>query len=156
MSDDEGYDYNDVEQDIEEYSEVEDFDEEEQPVIEYENNEEKIEEEIIEKEEEIIIDLETDEIIEEKDSKKDKKQQKIEKDKRVTLPYLTKFEKARVIGTRAVQISMGAKTNIKFDKFDPIKIATEELLTKNLPLIIRRHLPNNKYEDWSVSELMIF
>ena len=62
MSDDEGYDYNDVEEDIEEYSEVEDFDEEEQPVIEYENNEEKPEEElIIEKEEEIIIDLETDE-----------------------------------------------------------------------------------------------
>jgi DNA-directed RNA polymerase I, II, and III subunit RPABC2 len=154
MSDDEGYDYNDVEEDIEEYSEVEDFDEEEQPVIEYENNEEKPEEElIIEIEEEIIIDLETDETIE--DSKKDKKQQKIDKDKRVTLPYLTKFEKARLIGTRAVQISMGAKTNIKFTKFDPIEIATEELKTKNLPLIIRRHLPNNKYEDWSVSELMI-
>jgi DNA-directed RNA polymerase I, II, and III subunit RPABC2 len=154
MSDDEGYDYNDVEEDIEEYSEVEDFDEEEQPVIEYENNEEKPEEElIIEKEEEIIIDLETDETIE--DSKKDKKQQKIDKDKRVTLPYLTKFEKARLIGTRAVQISMGAKTNIKFTKFDPIEIATEELKTKNLPLIIRRHLPNNKYEDWSVTELMI-
>ena len=154
MSDDEGYDYNDVEEDVEEYSEVEDFDEEEQPVIEYENNEEKPEEEIIiEKEEEIIIDLQTDETIE--DSKKDKKQQKIDKDKRVTLPYLTKFEKARLIGTRAVQISMGAKTNIKFNGFDPIQIATEELNTKNLPLIIRRHLPNNKYEDWSVSELMI-
>jgi DNA-directed RNA polymerase I, II, and III subunit RPABC2 len=154
MSDDEGYNY-DIEEEVEEYSEIEDFDEEEEAVIEYDNNEEKNEEEFVEKEEEIIIDLESDEIIEEKDSKKDKKMQKIEKDKRVTLPYLTKFEKARVIGTRAVQISMGAKTNVQFSKFDPIEIATKELHTKNLPLIIRRHLPNNKYEDWSVSELMI-
>jgi DNA-directed RNA polymerase I, II, and III subunit RPABC2 len=149
MSDDEGFEYVD---EVEEYSEVDEF-EDEEPVREFENDEEKLDNEniILDKEEEIIIDLENDEC----EDKKEKKQ-KIDKDQRVTLPYLTKFEKARVIGTRAVQISMGAKTCVEFDSFDPIQIATKELYSKKIPLIIRRHLPNDKYEDWSINELMIF
>ena len=51
---------------------------------------------------------------------------------------------------------MGAKTCVEFDSFDPIQIATKELYSKKIPLIIRRHLPNDKYEDWSINELMIF
>jgi DNA-directed RNA polymerase I, II, and III subunit RPABC2 len=152
MSDDEGFEFED---EIEEYSDVEEYEDEEEPVREFENDEEKIDDDNIiipEKEDEIIIDLENDE----QEEKKEKKLQKVDKDKRTTLPYLTKFEKARLIGTRAIQISMGAKTCVSFDKFDPIEIATKELYTKNIPLIIRRHLPNNKYEDWSISELMIF
>lgn len=149
MSDDEVFEFVD---EVEEYSEVEEFDEEEQPVREFENDEEKIDDEnIVDKEEEIIIDLENDE----QEEKKERKSQKIDHDKRVTLPYLTKFERARVIGTRSVQLSMGAKACVTFENFDPIEIATKELNSKKIPLIIRRHLPNDKYEDWFIHELMI-
>lgn len=38
---------------------------------------------------------------------------------------------------------------------DPLEIAMKELREKKIPFIIRRHLPDGSYEDWSVSELVI-
>ncbi|KAG2118072.1 subunit common to RNA polymerase I [Suillus discolor] len=65
---------------------------------------------------------------------------------RVTTPYLTKYERARILGTRALQISMNAP--------DALQIAIKELSQRKIPLIIRRYLPDGSFEDWSVSELI--
>eukprot|EP00300_Choanocystis_sp_HF-7_P042767 c9464_g1_i1.p1 GENE.c9464_g1_i1~~c9464_g1_i1.p1 ORF type:complete len:111 (+),score=19.48 c9464_g1_i1:41-373(+) len=73
----------------------------------------------------------------------------------LTTPYLTKYERARVLGTRALQISMGAPVMVKLDKeTDPLKIALKELKSKKIPLIIRRYLPNGDHEDRRVCDLI--
>jgi DNA-directed RNA polymerase subunit K len=52
---------------------------------------------------------------------------------------LTRFEKARIIGARALQLSMGAKPMIEVSgSSDPIDIATMELKQNVMPLDIRR------------------
>ena len=73
-----------------------------------------------------------------------------------TTPYLTKYEKARLIGTRALQISMGAPVAIDVQgATDPVVIAEMELNAGQMPLIIRRYLPNNQYEDVDVRSLIL-
>ena len=73
---------------------------------------------------------------------------------RITTPYLTKYEKARVLGTRALQISMGAPIMIEtIGETDPLEIAMKELRERKIPMIVRRFLPDGTYEDWKVSEL---
>ncbi|MDR0911899.1 MAG: DNA-directed RNA polymerase subunit K [Methanobrevibacter sp.] len=53
---------------------------------------------------------------------------------------LTRFEKARILGARALQISMGAKPLVSVgDYIDPIDIATLELEKRVLPLNIKKH-----------------
>lgn len=73
-----------------------------------------------------------------------------------TTPYLTKYERARVLGTRAMQISMGAPVKIDVQgATDPIVIADMELQRKMNPLIIRRYLPNGEFEDVDVRTLIL-
>lgn len=75
---------------------------------------------------------------------------------RKTTRYLTKFERARVLGTRALQISMNAPVMVEIqNETDPLEIATKELLAGKIPIIIRRYLPDKSYEDWKVSELLL-
>ncbi|PPQ64533.1 hypothetical protein CVT26_002072 [Gymnopilus dilepis] len=75
---------------------------------------------------------------------------------RVTTPYLTKYERARILGTRALQISMNAPVLVPLDgETDALQIAIKELSQRKIPLIIRRYLPDGSFEDWSVSELII-
>eukprot|EP01053_Blabericola_migrator_P003645 Blabericola_migrator_1__3644@NODE_2091_length_3291_cov_110_778226_g1325_i0_p5_GENE_NODE_2091_length_3291_cov_110_778226_g1325_i0NODE_2091_length_3291_cov_110_778226_g1325_i0_p5_ORF_typecomplete_len140_score35_42RNA_pol_Rpb6/PF01192_22/3_6e03RNA_pol_Rpb6/PF01192_22/1_1e11_NODE_2091_length_3291_cov_110_778226_g1325_i026823101 len=75
---------------------------------------------------------------------------------RQTSPYMTKFEKARVIGTRALQISLGAPVTVPIEgESDPIVLAEKELAAKSMPFIVRRYLPNGDYEDWSIEELIV-
>eukprot|EP00919_Chromeraceae_sp_WS-2016_P035850 GHVR01085028.1.p1 GENE.GHVR01085028.1~~GHVR01085028.1.p1 ORF type:complete len:134 (+),score=33.80 GHVR01085028.1:48-449(+) len=75
---------------------------------------------------------------------------------RVTSPYMTKYEKARIIGTRALQISMNAPVTVELGGLtDPILIAEKELYELQLPFIIRRYLPNGAFEDWPLAELII-
>jgi len=74
---------------------------------------------------------------------------------RVTTPYMTKYERARVLGTRALQISMNAPVLVPTDgETDPLQIAIKELAQRKIPLIIRRFLPDGSFEDWSVAELI--
>ena len=65
--------------------------------------------------------------------------------------FLTRYEKARIIGARALQISLGAPvlTDISGNsvELDSMKIAEKELLSGILPLTIRRTLPSGKYQD---------
>jgi DNA-directed RNA polymerase I, II, and III subunit RPABC2 len=75
---------------------------------------------------------------------------------RRTLPILTRYEKARLLGTRAVQFSQGAPPLIEVStELDPVRLAEMELQAKRTPLILRRHLPDGSCEDWMVSELKI-
>ncbi|WVW86842.1 hypothetical protein I302_108897 [Kwoniella bestiolae CBS 10118] len=75
---------------------------------------------------------------------------------RVTTPYMTKYERARVLGTRALQISMNAPVLVPVEgETDPLEIALKELAAKKIPLVIRRYLPDNSFEDWKVEELII-
>ncbi|XP_065163317.1 DNA-directed RNA polymerases I, II, and III subunit RPABC2-like [Atheta coriaria] len=78
------------------------------------------------------------------------------KNKRITTKYITKYEIARVLGTRALQLSMSAPVMIDIgEETDPLAIATMELQEKKIPLIIRRYLPDRSYEDWPINELSI-
>mgnify|MGYP006130021127 CR=1 FL=1 len=78
------------------------------------------------------------------------------KDKKKTIPVLTKYEKARVLGYRAKQIECGAKPFIDpGDMINSIDIAKKELYSKKLPFIIRRPLPDGTFEDWPIQELII-
>ena len=73
---------------------------------------------------------------------------------RKTIPVLTKYEEARIIGKRAMQISKGAYPLVDVGNLEnPVDIALKELREKKIPYIIRRPLPNGTYEDWRVDEL---
>ena len=75
---------------------------------------------------------------------------------RITTRYLTKYEKARVLGTRALQLSMNAPPMVEVEgETDPLEIAYKELREKKIPFIIRRYLPDTSFEDWKLEELII-
>ncbi|MHA1196235.1 MAG: DNA-directed RNA polymerase subunit K [Promethearchaeota archaeon] len=71
--------------------------------------------------------------------------------------FLTRYEKARIVGARALQISFGAPILIEKPKnlIDPIKIALLELKSKILPLTIRREMPNGEYQDIPINKLIL-
>ena len=64
-------------------------------------------------------------------------------------PKLTRFERARIVGARALQISMGAPILIELSEklTNPIDIAIKELEIGILPITIRRTLPDGTYQD---------
>ena len=72
-----------------------------------------------------------------------------------TIPFMTKFEKSRILGQRAKQIDTGATPFVKVDKtmIDGYLIALKELEEKKIPFIIKRPLPNGGFEYWNVSDL---
>jgi len=74
-----------------------------------------------------------------------------------TLPFLTKFEKARILGERAKQINDGAKPMISIttNAIDGYLIALAELEQKAIPFIIKRPLPNGGCEYWKVKDLEV-
>lgn len=59
---------------------------------------------------------------------------------------LTRFEVTRIIGARALQISLGAPILVKVEKkeIDPINIAEEEFKACKVPMTIKRTLPNGE------------
>ena len=64
-------------------------------------------------------------------------------------PTLTRFEKARIMGARALQLSLGAPPFIKKKKTARISldISMEELDQRVIPITIRRVLPNGDYQN---------
>ncbi len=64
-------------------------------------------------------------------------------------PKVTRFEKARIVGARSLQISMGAPILIDVDDSisSPIDIALKELDSGILPITIRRTLPDGTFQD---------
>ncbi|KAH6998809.1 RNA polymerase, subunit omega/K/RPB6, partial [Ilyonectria sp. MPI-CAGE-AT-0026] len=83
------------------------------------------------------------------------KDKKIPESDRTTTPYMTKYERARILGTRALQISMNAPVLVDLEgETDPLQIAIKEMREKKIPLIVRRYLPDGYYEDWTCEELL--
>jgi DNA-directed RNA polymerase I, II, and III subunit RPABC2 len=80
----------------------------------------------------------------------------INKTGRLTKPYLTKYEKVRILGDRARQLAQGAKPMIKNTTgLSHKEVALLELKSKVIPLIIERPIPNVGVEKWKLSELEI-
>jgi len=74
-----------------------------------------------------------------------------------TIPVLTRYEKARVLGERAKQLNMGAKPFVDVEEtmIDGYLVALRELEKKVIPFIIQRPLPNGGSEYWRLSDLEI-
>ena len=70
--------------------------------------------------------------------------------------HLTRYERSRIIGARALQLSMGAPILIKeLEKLgNPVEVAERELEEGVLPLTIRRGLPNGEHIEVSVRDLL--
>ena len=71
--------------------------------------------------------------------------------------FLTRYEKARIVGARALQISYGAPILVDkpINMVDPIKIAMLELKLRILPLTIRRDNPSGEFQDIQINQLIL-
>ena len=77
----------------------------------------------------------------------------IQKNPKKTIPILTKFERARIVGVRLQQLAYGAKPRINTSNLKSIQeIVQQELIQRRIPFIIRRRLPNGTVEDWKLEE----
>ena len=74
-----------------------------------------------------------------------------------TIPYLTKYERARILGQRAKQIESGSKPFVRVPEniVDSYIIADLELKEKKIPFIIRRPIPNGGSEYWKLNDLEV-
>ncbi len=79
-------------------------------------------------------------------------------DKKIMIgpPKLTRFEKARIVGARALQLSLGAPplVVVPSDIKDSIRLAEYELEKRALPISIRRVLPDGKYQNIPIAWLL--
>ena len=75
---------------------------------------------------------------------------------RIGPPKLTRFERARIIGARALQVSLGAPILVELPTSvsDPIDIALKELRENALPMTLRRVLPDKTHQDIALSDLL--
>jgi DNA-directed RNA polymerase I, II, and III subunit RPABC2 len=73
-----------------------------------------------------------------------------------TYPFMTLYERTKIIGLRANQLSQGARPFISIPAYvtDVREIARLELAQKKLPFIVKRPLPNGTFEYWRVADLM--
>lgn len=76
---------------------------------------------------------------------------------RVTKPFLTKFEQAKILGIRSEMISNGsiALVPVPAHISNTYDIAKMEFKEKKIPLMIKRHLPNGDVELWRLTDLTI-
>ena len=77
---------------------------------------------------------------------------------KITLPFLSKYEKTKILGLRIQQLVSGANSTLTKDELEGLKsnieVAEKELKLKKIPLIISRNLPNNKKELWNIRDLI--
>ena len=69
-------------------------------------------------------------------------------------PTLTRFERARIMGARALQLSLGAPVFIEIPKnaTSSLEIAMEELKQRVIPIVIKRVLPNGDYQHLPIDK----
>ena len=69
-------------------------------------------------------------------------------------PTLTRFERARIMGARALQLSLGAPVFIEIPKnaTTSLEIAMEELKQRVIPIVIKRTLPNGDYQHIPIDQ----
>jgi DNA-directed RNA polymerase I, II, and III subunit RPABC2 len=75
---------------------------------------------------------------------------------RIGPPKLTRFERARIIGARSLQLSMGAPilAELPDEMSDPIDIALTEMKADVLPMTLRRVLPDRSWQDIDLHVLL--
>ncbi|MHA1199406.1 MAG: DNA-directed RNA polymerase subunit K [Candidatus Heimdallarchaeaceae archaeon] len=86
----------------------------------------------------------------------DEQREIVSKQIKVGPDRLTRFERARIVGARALQISMGAPILFEIENVEnksPLVIAELELRSKVLPLSIRRTQPNKTYQVIALQRL---
>ena len=85
-----------------------------------------------------------------------KKTEITSKDNQIVIgpPMLTRFEKARIMGARALQLSLGAPVFIEIPKnaTTSLEIAMEELKQRVITIVIRRTLPNGDYQHIPIDQ----
>jgi len=81
---------------------------------------------------------------------------KLSDDMMIGPPKLTRFERARIVGARALQVSLGAPILVKLEKgvSDAIDIAIQELNERVLPMTVRRTLPEGTFQDIPLIDLL--
>jgi DNA-directed RNA polymerase I, II, and III subunit RPABC2 len=74
-----------------------------------------------------------------------------------SMPFLTNFERTKIIGFRSTQLSLGARPFIAvpFHVTDIKEIARLELQERRLPYILKRPMPNGTFEYWRLTDLMV-
>ena len=74
-----------------------------------------------------------------------------------TIPFVSRYERARVLGERAKQLNSGAEPFIEIDEtmIDGYVIALKEFEEKKIPFIIQRPLPSGASEYWKLKDLEI-
>lgn len=74
-----------------------------------------------------------------------------------SVPYLTLFERTKILGFRANQLAQGAKPFLVVPPHmtDVLEIAALELEQRRLPQILKRPMPDGSFEQWRLSDLMI-
>jgi len=77
-------------------------------------------------------------------------------DQKKTSPYLSRYERAKVISIRAQQLSIGKQPQIEVDitNINHLEIALQELKEKKIPNNIIRKLPDNTIEIWAAKDLV--
>ena len=72
-------------------------------------------------------------------------------------PFLTQYEKTKILGMRANQLSQGARPYIAVPEYvtDVWEIARMELQQRRLPFLVRRPMPDGSHEYWRLSDLLI-
>jgi DNA-directed RNA polymerase I, II, and III subunit RPABC2 len=90
-----------------------------------------------------------------KTAKKSKQPSIAEFEVKIGPPKLTRFERARIIGARSLQIAMGAPAFISIEGAyqGPIQTAMLEMEADALPISIRRSLPNAITQDIPIKAL---
>jgi DNA-directed RNA polymerase I, II, and III subunit RPABC2 len=132
-----------------EYGEHDDDDGNDVSAEDYKDESDEFEEEEANDENQMELDDNKDVVIEDSSQFKGSKE-------RISTKFLTKYERARVLGARALQISKNAPllVDIEPGEWDPLKLAEKELVNRKIPFIIRRYLPDGSYEDWKLDELI--
>jgi len=74
-----------------------------------------------------------------------------------SVPFLTQYEKTKILGFRTNQLSQGARAFIAVPAHvtDLREIARMELEARRLPFIIKRPMPDGSFEKWRISDLLI-
>ena len=74
-----------------------------------------------------------------------------------SVPFITRYEKAKILGERAKQLSSGAKPFVEVEDniIDEYLIALKEFNEKKIPFIIKRPMPNGGCEYWKFEDLEI-
>ncbi len=74
-----------------------------------------------------------------------------------SVPFLLQYEKTRILGFRANQLSQGARPYIAVPEHvtNIREIARLELEARRLPIILKRPMPDGSFEYWRLSDLLI-